>query len=202
MAIHLLGRCFRLERRRYFFRVRHNRGEINGNQIEVNLVVNLNEDSFFRVESFSFLSSHFSREWDQRSFLQICVHLCRIFLERDECGAKSIRNFEQIYLDRYLAPARGTTSIRQCYSRVSSKKFILSSLSLSFSLLLFIFRIISRLSFRPEVQSIKFRFIKVWKTSFCLVLLLVLLCINISCSCVVALLISYRILFSLAALTR
>lgn len=52
------------------------------------------------------------------------------------------------------------------------------------------------------MQSIKFRFIKVWKTSFCLVLLLVLLCINISCSCVVALLISYRILFSLAALTR
>lgn len=65
------------------------------------------------------------------------------------------------------------------------------SLSLSFSLLLFIFRIILRLSFRSEVQSIKFKFIKVWKTSFCLILLLVLLCINISCSYVVALLISY-----------
>lgn len=89
---------------------------------------------------------------------------------------------------------------QRSYSRISSKKFILFSLSLSFSLFLFMFRIIFRLSFRSEVQSIKF--IKVWKTSFCLILLLVLLCINISCSYVVALLISYRILFSLAALTR
>lgn len=61
MAIHLLGRCFRLERRRYFFRVRHNRGEINGNQIEVNLVIPQWRFFFSRRVFFIFILTFFER---------------------------------------------------------------------------------------------------------------------------------------------
>lgn len=143
MAIHLLGRCFRLERRRYFFRVRHNRGEINGNQIEVILVVNLNEDSFFRVESFSFLSSHFSREWDQRSFLQICT--CVEYFSKGTNVAPNryaiSSRYISIDISRRLEGQRQFVSVTLVSRRRNSFFLLFPFLSLSFYLYFGLYRI-------------------------------------------------------------